>query len=100
MSYSKRGFWILSTGEIKEIDGQHISAVIKEPELFGETLSEIEEIHNYYGEPLHTEKKGRDTIMSRLVFCSSALRVIPFMRHPEFLNNLPWYYVRPEVAFW
>ena len=46
----------MANGEIKEIEGMHISIVIYEPEFFGETLPEIEAIHNLYGEPLHTEK--------------------------------------------
>ncbi len=63
-----QSYWILSDGEIIDLEGyKHIGAVIDNPEKFGTTRKEIENIYKKYNEPFGIEGKARLEIIRKLI---------------------------------
>lgn len=46
--------------------GNHIGKILSNPELFGLTREEIEEVYAQYGEPIGLEGKAREAIIKRV----------------------------------
>lgn len=60
-------FWISPSGNIINAGVNHIDAVIKNPSKFGIKSSYINNLYNKYLEPIGTEGKARENIISELI---------------------------------
>jgi hypothetical protein len=70
---ANKAFWF-KNGNLLEVDENHIKEVIENPELFGITKEEIEEIYRKYNEPIGLEGKAREEII-RLTSKSGWIRI-------------------------
>ncbi len=61
------GYYIAPSGDIIELDTSHIDLIIKHPEKFLMTKREVEDTYKKYNEPLGTEGKAREEILSKLL---------------------------------
>jgi len=71
---NREGYWIRGDQYIEVTFSTHISAVIKDPSLFGISAEEIQEEYEKTNEPIGYEGKARNILM-RKVFCNGWIRV-------------------------
>jgi hypothetical protein len=57
------GFWVSPHGEAIRVTGDHISAVIANPKVYGYTKEKLEEIFKKHGEEMHVEDKAKEEII-------------------------------------
>lgn len=62
-----RGYFISPSGVVEKVDNRHITAVLEEPERFGKTREELEEVFNRHEESWGSEGKAREEILLSLV---------------------------------
>jgi len=61
-----KAFWIKSNNIYDILPDNHISFVIKNPELFALSLDEIRAVYSSFNEKLYTEGKARRAIIKSL----------------------------------
>jgi hypothetical protein len=59
-------YWISPKGEMIDVKGKHINAVIERPQSFGFNKEFIEFMYDNYGEKIGQEGKAREQIMGAL----------------------------------
>ena len=61
-------YWLTSGGELLDITPKsHISYIIEEPRKFGLSLNDIKSIYKKYDEPIYSEGKGREEIITKVL---------------------------------
>lgn|SRR5574344_1505165 len=61
-----KGFWF-KNGKIKQVEGTHINAVIKNCKAFGLTPDEIQAAYKKYKEPIGLEGRAREALMIKII---------------------------------
>lgn len=60
-------YWISPTGKIIDVGVKHINDIIRNPEEFGLTKNEIEQIYQKYNERMGQEGKAREEIIRNII---------------------------------
>jgi len=60
-------FFLSSTGDLIQVADSHIATVIRDPERFGLTPTEIETVYRKYGERIGIEGEARKELILRVI---------------------------------
>jgi len=61
------GYWVSPKGEVLLIRGKHIQEVFRNPRKFGETEKTLADTYKKYNEPINSEGKAREEVLTRIL---------------------------------
>lgn len=65
--FGNKAYWISPYGQIEEVKQRHINSVLDNPEAFGYTEQELDDVYKEFNEPKGHEGKAREKIMTDLM---------------------------------
>lgn|SRR5574343_32564 len=93
-------FWISPKGKVISVDSdKHISVIIKNPSFFGVSKEYVESTYAKYDEPIGSEGKAREEIISHLVTQKHFIRIRRYPNKFWSINLYSWDGKTQDILF-